>query len=88
MLFAFFFVQRVFVFVFLVKVMDTMISRHAKRLLKLRVDEIEVKARISNDNDGQGEVSTRTYWCRSRLLIGTTVDYLLVLPETIYWHRI
>ena len=33
-----------------------MISRHAKRLLKLRVDEIEVKARISNDTDGQGEV--------------------------------
>lgn len=28
-------------------VMDTMISRHATRLLKLRVDEIEVKARIS-----------------------------------------
>lgn len=37
------------------KVMDTMISRHATRLLKLRVDEIEVKARISPE--GTSEVS-------------------------------
>ncbi len=37
------------------KVMDTMISRHATRLLKLRVDEIEVKARISPE--GSSEVS-------------------------------
>lgn len=36
-------------------VMDTMISRHATRLLKLRVDEIEVKARISPE--GSNEVS-------------------------------
>lgn len=31
--------------------MDTMISRHATRLLKLRVDEIEVKARISDEDN-------------------------------------
>ena len=43
-----------------------MISRHAKRLLKLRVDEIEVKARISNDTDGQGEVSARALLCFCR----------------------
>ena len=39
-----------------------MISRHAKRLLKLRVDEIEVKARISNDTDGQGQVDDCCAW--------------------------
>lgn len=39
-----------------VKVMDTLISRHATRLLKLRVDEIEVKARIASGEDGKGQV--------------------------------
>ncbi|CBJ32783.1 Acetyl-CoA carboxylase [Ectocarpus siliculosus] len=37
-------------------VMDTMISRHATRLLKLRVDEIEVKARISPD-ESSGKIT-------------------------------
>ncbi|CAM9423058.1 unnamed protein product [Ascophyllum nodosum] len=39
------------------EVMDTMVSRHATRLLKLRVDEIEVKARISHQEDGKGKIT-------------------------------
>lgn len=46
-----------------VQVMDTLISRHATRLLKLRVDEIEVKARISMEQEGRGSVSTRVLDC-------------------------
>ena len=37
-------------------VMDSLISRHAVRLLKLRVDEIEVKVRVSNSVDGAKQV--------------------------------
>lgn len=55
-----------------------MISRHAKRLLKLRVDEIEVKARISNDNDGQGEVRQERE--RKERGVRTALSTLYYLP--------
>ncbi|CAM9940346.1 unnamed protein product [Pylaiella littoralis] len=40
-------------------VMDTMISRHATRLLKLRVDEIEVKARIAPEGGSEQIIPLR-----------------------------
>lgn len=39
------------------QVMDQLISKHATRLLKLRVDEIEVKARIASHDDPTGKAS-------------------------------
>jgi hypothetical protein len=40
-------------------VMDSLISRHATRLLRLRIDEIEVKVRVSSTtSDGKQQVYT------------------------------
>lgn len=55
-----------------VKVMDALISRHATRLLKLRVDEIEVKARIANGEDGKGQVIIGLSLCEPLPLRRTT----------------
>jgi hypothetical protein len=52
-------------------VMDSLISRHATRLLRLRIDEIEVKVRVSSTtSDGKQQVLTYTllyyFYCTLR----------------------
>eukprot|EP01035_Chromulina_nebulosa_P000282 gene282-404_t len=41
------------------KIIAAMISKYATRLLKLRVDEIEVKIRVKESNGGQGYIPVR-----------------------------
>lgn len=59
------------------KVMDTMISRHATRLLKLRVDEIEVKARVA-PSDETSEVRSRRRRGHS-LMLSLSLSLLMLL---------